>query len=88
MVDFDEKIAIARILFMARKGIAFHWLDSNPPTIQELINKVNWLITLEKGIYLKRGTPHKYDKIWTKWLDTPGLASPILTRKRAIGLLG
>lgn len=85
-VDSEEKIAIARILFMARKVIAFHWLDNNPPTIQERINTVNWLISLERGIYLKRGAPHKYEEIWAKWLYTPVLASPTLTRHKTIGL--
>lgn len=27
----DEKLAIARMLFMTRKVIAYHWLDSAPP---------------------------------------------------------
>lgn len=45
---------MARMLYMARKVIAQHWLDVNSPTIREYNNKVNWLVTLDKGIDLKR----------------------------------
>lgn len=83
-VDAYEKIAIARILFMARKVIAYHWLDSAPPIRQELINKVNWLLLLERGIYLKRHSPYKFEKMWAKWLDAPGLATAALLRSRLI----
>lgn len=80
--DVAEKIAIARMLFIARKVIAYHWLDSEPPTLQEFIRKINWLLLLERGIYLKRGTPGKFEKLWARWLDMPNLASPQLTRYR------
>lgn len=82
MVDAHEKLAIARILFMARKVIAYHWLDSAPPTRQELVNKVNWLLLLERGVYLKRHSPYKFEKMWAKWLDAPGLANAALLRAR------
>lgn len=78
----EGKLAIARVLYMARKRIAQHWLDSCPPTIKEF--EVNWLISLEKGIYLKRGTISKFEKIWFSWLDTLGLAPIQLTRDRAL----
>lgn len=39
--DLMEQLAVARLLFMARKVIAYHWLDSDPPVLQEFINKVN-----------------------------------------------
>lgn len=81
-VDDHEKLAIARILFMARKVIAYHWLDSAPPVKQELINKVNWLLQLERGIYLKRNSSSKFEKMWAKWLNIPGLLTAALTRNR------
>lgn len=87
-VDSDEKLAIAQILYMARKIIAFHWLDSASPTKQELVNKVNWLLLLKRGIYLKRGSKKKFEKLWARWLDTPGLASVELTRSRLLTALG
>lgn len=80
----EGKLAIARVLYMARKLIAQHWLDSSPPTIKEFEDKVNWLISMEKGIYLKRGTISKFEKIWSSWLDTPGLAPIQLTRDRVL----
>lgn len=45
----EGKIAIARALYMARKVIAQHWLDPQPPTITEFENKIDWWISLEKG---------------------------------------
>lgn len=30
-VDLDEKVAFARILYMAGKVLAYHWLDEGPP---------------------------------------------------------
>lgn len=78
----EGKIAIARILYMARKVIAQHWLDPHPPTVREFEDKVNWLVSLEKGIYLKRGMTFKFEKIWSNWLDTPGLAPLCLVRDR------
>lgn len=80
--DPMEQLAIARLLYMARKVIAYHWLDSDPPVLQEFIGKVNWLLLLERGIYLKRGAIRKFDSVWAKWMDSPGLASSTLLRNR------
>lgn len=82
ILDSFEKIAVARILYMAPKVLASHWLDSVPPTRKELINNVNWLLLLERGIYLKRGTPSKFEAIWARWFDKPNLATSVLTRYR------
>lgn len=78
----EEKIAIARILYMARKVLAYHWLDEDPPLIGELVSKVNWLLSLERGVYIKRGVPLKFEKLWGRWLDVPGLAPLKLTASR------
>lgn len=56
-VDVEEKTAIARILFMARKVIAFHWLDISPPTIQELINKLMAALFGKRDLLKTWGTP-------------------------------
>lgn len=82
LVAQEEKIAIARILYMARKVLAYHWLDEDPPLIGELVIKVNWLLSLERGVYIKRGVPLKFEKLWGRWLDVPGLAPLKLTASR------
>lgn len=84
--DDCTKVSVARLLFMARKLIAQHWLDVTSPSRAEYVNKVNWLIELEKGIYLKRGALSKFEKLWAPWVDNSGLASRALTRYR-LGLL-
>lgn len=61
--EVEGKIAIARILYMARKVIAQRWLDPRPPTVKQFEGKVNWLISLERGIYRKRGSLSKFEKI-------------------------
>lgn len=71
---------MARLLFMARKVIAQHWLDVTSPTMVEYINKVNWLVALERGIYLKRGAINTFKKRWAPWIDDSGLASRVLTK--------
>lgn len=78
----EIKLAIARVLYMARKVIARHWLDSQPPTFVEFVNKVQWLISLEKGIYLKRDMTAKFEKIWTDWMAYSGPSGTHRTRHR------
>lgn len=79
----ENKLAIARVLYMARKVIVRHWLDPQPPTFTEFINKVQWLISLEKGIYLKRDMTAKFEKIWADWLEFSG---PSDTRSAGNGI--
>lgn len=70
---------------MSSKFIAEHWMDYQWPSVQKLINKVDWPISMEKGIYLKRELSSKYEKIWAKWMNTPGLAIVALIRNRLLG---
>lgn len=80
------RVAVARMLFMVRKVIAQHWLDVSAPSIAEYVNKINWLVETERGIYLKRGAIGKFEKLWARWIDDSGLASRTLMRFR-LGLV-
>ncbi|XP_071967750.1 uncharacterized protein [Engystomops pustulosus] len=67
-----------KMLYLARKAIAARWIQALAPTAQEFINKVNNIIRLEWGVYLKRKCPKKFDKIWGRWLGTAGLPNKAL----------
>lgn len=67
------------------KRLALHWLSSSPLSFREYINRVNSNLQLENGVYLKRGTPPKCEKLWSVGLYTPGLASFSLARDRVFG---
>lgn len=77
-----SSLGILRMLFQARKLIAFHWLRPSPPTKREYVARLNHIIRLEKGVYLKRKALHKFETIWGPWLDSPGLPTQILLRDR------
>lgn len=83
-LDSDSPIllGISRMLFQARKLIAQHWLRPSPPTRREYITRLNNIIRLEKGVYIKRKAMHKFEKVWGPWLDTPSLPSQILLSDR------
>lgn len=72
----DQKQAIARALFQARKLILRHWKAVVPPALREWLAQMGDTLRLEKYIYQHRGRPQKFDKLWSPWLDTPGI-SPI-----------
>lgn len=75
-------LAISRMLFQARKLIAYHWLRPSPPTLREYVDRMNHIIRLERGVYLKRKASHKYEAIWGPWLDAPGLPTQVLLQDR------
>lgn len=80
--SLPNTLGILRMLFQARKLIAFHWLRPSPPTMREYIARLNHVIRLEKGVYIKRKAPQKFENIWGPWLDSPGLPTQILLRDR------
>lgn len=40
---------------MAQKLIAQHWMDKKDLTVGKFVNIINWLLCLEKRVYMKRG---------------------------------
>lgn len=84
--DLDSEtpimLSVSRLLFQARKLIAQHWIRPTPPALSEYTSRVNNIIRLEKAVYVKRNTYHKFEAIWGPWLDTPGLPSQILLQNR------
>ncbi|XP_069605738.1 uncharacterized protein [Ranitomeya imitator] len=67
-VDNNLKIAIARLLYMARKVIARNWIREEPPSRGEFLQYVKQGLTLEKGIYKKRGKIETFNKLWSSWI--------------------
>lgn len=64
-----KRTAIIRILYQDRKIIAYHWIDVRPPKINELVDRINSLIQLEKYVYQKRGAIKKFEGVWFSWLS-------------------
>lgn len=56
-------------LFLARLQIAKTWLRGTPPTLQQWIRAVNITLPFKKIIYMHRGCPDKFYKIWDRWLE-------------------
>lgn len=68
------RLAIQRLLYQARKLIATPWLSRTVPTQREFLDRVNHVIRMERGVYLKRGAISKFEKIWGIWNETHGLS--------------
>lgn len=72
--DVSAREAAARALFQAHKLILVHWIFQTIPTLQMLVDQIGITLHYEKLIYLHRGNPFIFEKVWGGWLDTPGLA--------------
>lgn len=59
----------SRILFQARKLIAQQWTSSSPPTIAEWKIQIRETLVKEKYIFLHRGCPGNFEKIWRRGMD-------------------
>lgn len=56
-------------LFLARMQIARTWMRGPPPTLQQWIRAVNITLPYKKLLYIHRGCPDKYHKIWDRWAE-------------------
>lgn len=82
-------LGVSRMLFQARKLLAFHWIDPSPPTVTEYIKRMNHILRLEEGVYKKRNALHKFERIWGPWLESPGLPSgPLLHSRMFLRIMG
>lgn len=79
-----SRIGITSALFQARKLILRHWKSEEPPAVREWVKQMGNAIRLEKYIYQHRGSMRKFDKMWTHWLNVPGLAPVILIMGRLL----
>lgn len=74
LIKEHSKQASARALFQAQ--IIRHWKATDSPTLKVWIAQMEDTLRLEKYIYQHKGRPHKFNKLWDPWLDSPGL-SPV-----------
>lgn len=75
---------IIRLLFQARKQIALKWLSTALPTKLYWLNTVNSLLEREKLVYVHRGCPHKFMKVWSEWISHPSAEVPGPLRDRLL----
>ena len=87
-LEWEEgtKVAVIRSLFLARKLIMSHWIAEEPPSLKEWINIMGEMLRKEKVIYQHRGCSLKFEKLWGRWLDVPGMAPVDLVTGRLLGL--
>lgn len=68
------RVAFSRALFQARKLILMGWKSTLPPTSNSWIAHMGQTLIREKYIYQHRGCLGRFERIWSKWFDTPGLS--------------
>lgn len=78
-------VMITRLLDLARKLIARHWMAPTVPTGKQWISYVNSLLR-EQLAYRRRNVVSKFDSIWQPWLDGHNLAPPQLVMDRLLRL--
>lgn len=69
---------ITRLMYLARKLIAWYWMASAVPTGKQWISYVNSLLLRERLAYSRRKAVGKFNLIWQPWLEDPSLAPPQL----------
>lgn len=75
------RITFSRALFQARKLILMGC--KNPPTSSWITHMGNILI-MERYIYQHRGCLGRFERLWSRWLDTPGRSSRELVMFRLV----
>lgn len=80
----QTKVAVSRALFQARKLILMAWKSAVPPSVKMWITHMGKTLIMEKYIYQHRGCPHRFERIWSSWLDTPGLSPRELVMTRLL----
>lgn len=67
-IEKFTKTFLQETLFSARKIIARKWMRPEPPNI-EWKRDINTTLPYKKFLYINRGCPDKYNKIWDRWLQ-------------------
>lgn len=80
----SSHIAVLRLLFIARKAIARHWITPRIPSGRQWLEQVNRLLIREKLTYQHRNVLKKFYTMWQPWLDTPGLGPTQLVMDRLL----
>uniref|UniRef100_A0A803J6W9 Reverse transcriptase zinc-binding domain-containing protein n=1 Tax=Xenopus tropicalis TaxID=8364 RepID=A0A803J6W9_XENTR len=64
-----ERALISILLAYARKSITMKWKAHSAPTIQFWVSQVNQAMPIYRLLYVRRGCPNKFEKIWSLWLN-------------------
>lgn len=67
------RVAINRTLFQAYKILLLIWKSPDPPSYQMWVTNMGHTLIFEKYLYQHRGCSGKFERLWARWLDTPGL---------------
>lgn len=80
--DELRRIAVRRALFHAHKLMLLLWKSLDPPMHKSWVSSVGTSLLLESHIFIRRGCPGRFEKLWGLWLDTPGLSPQELVYQR------
>lgn len=69
VLDKFTMIFLHETLFSARKIIARQWMRSEPPQLVDWKRDINTTLPYKKFLYINRGCPNKYNRIWDRWLQ-------------------
>lgn len=59
-----------RSLYLARKLILQKRISPIPPSHKQWCDVLNFTLRMENLTYKHRGCPHKFQKIWSWWVDS------------------
>lgn len=63
-----EKLFLNTALVVAKRDIAAHWLDTTAPTLARWRRDVDWCAAQERPLYVARGCPKQFCRMWGKWV--------------------
>lgn len=69
MLPVDKHTMWIRSLYLARKVILQKWSSADSPTHKQWVEKLNYTLKREKLTCKHRGTPQRFGKIWSCWID-------------------
>lgn len=67
--DKFTKIFLQETLFSGRKIIARRWMRSTPLEIKEWMADINVTLPYKRFLYINRGCPDKFNRIWDRWVQ-------------------
>ena len=72
--DRYTKLSITFALFYARREILLRWRGTELPTVSSWLATIHRVLPLYRLTYEGRNCPAKFEKIWSKWIDSSTLS--------------
>lgn len=66
-LNSHAKSWVTLALMIAKRNIAQKWGAEQPPTLDKWKSDLDWSMFREKSVYISRGCPGKWSKMWESW---------------------